>query len=87
MTQSAVSEGIRNFNAMAALDEVLGCFFSDKDFPRAFLAESRWNPRSLFLGKHAQLSSVRDYYSPLALPPFPISARIALILISILFLL
>ncbi|ELR13163.1 uncharacterized protein ACA1_349840 [Acanthamoeba castellanii str. Neff] len=74
MTQSAVSEGIRNFNAMAALDEVLGCFFSDKDFPRAFLAESRWNPRSLFLGKHAQLSSVRDY-SPLA-PPLPlISAR------------
>lgn len=61
MAHSALAEGISNINSIAALDEILECFFTDKDFPRPFIEDFCWDPRSLYLSKPAQLSSVWFY--------------------------
>lgn len=90
MAESAIHEGIRNFNAIAALDEIVSCFLGEKDFPQAFFAEFLWDPRSLYLTKQARLSSVTlpaldpfsdDYFSGLTsffflsfFPPIPRSS-------------
>lgn len=58
MAESAMHEGIRNFNSLAALDDIIACYFGEKEFPRSFFAEFQWDPRSIYLNKQARLSSV-----------------------------